>query len=226
MNQDPTEDIAKLLMTKSTAKQLTYKNICSAFNQLKDEATKLIELLNSKTEEKDKDITLAIEEISDQEFHVKIAGDLLVFFLHTNIITLSSDYSYNESEYVKEDVFRKYLGQINVYNFLADSIKFNRLNDPGYLLARLLINCENHFIVEGDRQVNFTFDSISQKPLAPTDLNILIQLIIAQAVENDLVAPPFAKIRGITLQQKMAKTESLGGGNKIGFQMSSMDDVK
>jgi len=58
------------------------------------------------------------------------------------------------------------------------------------------------------------------------DLSILIQLIITQAVENDLVAPPFQKIRGITLQQKLAKTEVMGGGNKIGFQMSSQQDVK
>ncbi len=226
MNQDPTQSIVDTLLTKSTAKQRAYKNVCKAFRQLKEESKKLIAVLNERTAEKDEDITLEVEEVSDQEFHVKIAGDLMVFILHTNIITLSKDYSFNDSDYVKEDPYRKYLGQINVYNFMADSVKFNRLNDPGYLLARIMVNCENHFIVEGDQVLNSMFEAYSSKPLEPADLNILIQLIISEAVDNDLVAPPFAMIRGITLQQKIARTESLGAGNKIGFQMSSMGDVK
>lgn len=226
MKQDPTEAIAEILLTKSKAKQEAFKNISQAFEHLKAEAIKLVKTLNKKTEKKHKDVTLKVMDVSEHEFHVKVAGDLLVFFLHTNVITLGPDYSFNESDYIKENPYRKYLGQINVYNFLADSVKFNRVNDPGYLLARLLINCENHFMVEGDKPISFMFQSIPSKPVGDEDLNILIQLIIAQAVENDLVAPPFAKIRGITLQQKIAKTESLGAGNKIGFQMSSMQDVK
>jgi len=226
MQQDPTKYIAELLLSKSGIKQTTYRNVCHAFKALKEEAAKLIDIINENTTSKDSEIVLSVETISDQEFHVKVAGDLLVFFLHTNIITLGPDYSYNKSEYVKQDPNRRYLGQINVYNFMADSFKYNRLHDPGYLLARVLVNHEKHFIVEGDRQVNFMFEKVSTKPIEQTDLNILIQLIITQAIENDLVAPPFPQIRGITVQQKMAKTESLGAGNKIGFQMSSQQDIK
>lgn len=225
MQQDPTEYISKLLLTKSGVKQVTYRNVCQVFKSIKRKAIDLINEINTKTDSKDEDIVLSVNEVSDQEFHVKVAGDLLVFFLHTNIITLSDDYAYNKSPYVQENPSRKYLGQINVYNFMADSLKFNRMNDPGYLLARLMVNFENRFIVEGDRQINFMFESVSNKPMESTDLSILIQLIITQAIENDLVAPPFQKIRGITLQQKMAKTESMGGGGKIGFQMSSQQDI-
>ncbi len=220
MQQDPTEHIAKLLLTKSGVKQVAYRNVCQVFKGLRRKAIDLIDEINSKTDSKDEDIILSVNEISDQEFHVKVAGDLLVFFLHTNIVSLTDDYAYNKSPYVEENPARKYLGQINVYNFMADSVKFNRMHDPGYLLARLMVNFENRFIVEGDRQIHFMFESVSNKPIESSDLSILIQLIIAQAIENDLVAPPFQKIRGITLQQKMAKTEIMGGGNKIGFQMS------
>ncbi len=226
MAQDPSEHIAELLTSKSGAKQVTYRNICKTFKALRKEASKVIENINAKTNDKDEDIVLSVEEISDHEFHIKVAGDLLVFFLHTNIITLSGDYSYNKSDYVLENPLRKYLGQINVYNFMSDSLKYNRVNDPGYLVSRLMVNFENRFIVEGDGQINFMFESVSTKELEPTDLNVLIQLIITQAVENDLVAPPFQKIRGLTLQQKIAKTEVLGAGNKIGFQMSSQQEAE
>lgn len=226
MQQDPTEHIAKLLMTKSGVKQVTYRNVCQVFKSLRRQAIDLINEINSKTDSKDEDIILSVNEISDQEFHVKVAGDLLVFFLHTNIVTLTDEYAFSKSDYVAENPARKYLGQINVYNFMADSLKFNRMHDPGYLLARLMVNFENRFIVEGDRQIHFLFQNVSEKPISLADLSILIQLIITQAIENDLVAPPFQKIRGITLQQKLAKTEIMGGGNKIGFQMSSLQDVE
>ncbi|MEP5614392.1 MAG: hypothetical protein ABJP45_19225 [Cyclobacteriaceae bacterium] len=226
MDQNPSSHIAQLLTTKSDVKQVTYRNVCKTFNALKEEALKITKEINVKTSTKDENLVLSVDDVSDQEFHLKVAGDLLVFFLHTNIITLSDDYSYNKSDYVLENPMRKYLGQINVYNFMSDSLKFNRVNDPGYLLSRLMINVENRFIVEGDGQINFMFESVSSKELEPTDLNILIQLVVTQAVENDLIAPPFQKIRGLTLQQKIAKTEVLGAGNKIGFQMSSQQDAK
>ncbi|MEO9869129.1 hypothetical protein [Ekhidna sp.] len=220
MSQDPTENIVETLLTKSTVKQQTYRNVCTAFKQLLEEAHLLVDVLSAKTTERDQDIKLRVESINDQEFHIQVAGDLLVFVLHTNVITLSDDYDYSKSEYVLEKPLRKYLGQINIYNFMSDSFEFNRLNDPGYLLARLLINHENHFIAEGDRQVGFMFKSASSKPLEKVDLNILIKIIITQAAENDLMAPPFPKIRHISVREKMEKTQSLGGGNKIGFQMS------
>lgn len=224
MEQDPTQNIAEILLSKSSVKQKTYRNVCTAFKQMQEEAQKVIEDLNSKTADRDEDVDLKMNVVSEQEFHVQIAGDLLVFVLHTNIITLPADYEYNKTSYVQDQPLRKYMGQINVYNFMADSFEFNRLNDPGYLLARLLINYENHFIVEGDRQVGFMFKANTAKPLEKVDMDILIKLIIAQAAENDLVAPPFPQIRNITVRQKIEKTESLGGGNKIGFQMSYQNE--
>ncbi len=226
MHQDPTENIVEILLNKSTVKQKTYRNVCAAFKQLEQEAQLLIDVINAKTSERDEEIKLSVEHITNQEFHIRIAGDLLVFVLHTNIITLPEDYEYNKSSYVADQPLRKYLGQINVYNFMADSFEFSRLNDPGYLLARLLINSENNFIVEGDRQIGFMFESVSAKPLEKVDLDVMIKLIITQAAENDLVIPPFPNIRSITVREKLEKTQSMGAGNKIGFQMSYQNETK
>ena len=59
---------------------------------------------------------------------------------------------------------RSFCGVINIYNFLSDSLKYNRLNDAGFLIARIFINKDNHFFVEGDAELGFLFnDLINQK---------------------------------------------------------------
>ena len=49
MQQDPTENIAEILLNKSTVKQKTYRNVCKAFKQLQEVATLLIDVLSAKT---------------------------------------------------------------------------------------------------------------------------------------------------------------------------------
>ncbi|MTI41890.1 hypothetical protein [Fulvivirga lutimaris] len=219
-NQNPIEHIASLIESKSAVKQEAYRKLCNNFKLLEKEAKMVVKQINEKISKKDKDIILEVEYISDQEFHIRAAGDLLIFIMHTNIIVLDEAHGFNKSPYVQENAHNKYLGQINVYNFMADSLKFNRLNDPGYLLARLFINHEGRFLVEGERQLNFMFENVSEKPISNFDLNVIIQLVISQSIDNDLITSPFPNIRVISLNQKMEKTQALGPGYKIGFQMS------
>ncbi len=225
-SQDPIQYIARLIETKSAVKQQTFRNLCQNFKDLEVEARKVVELINEQIADKDKDIILSVNKINEHEFHVHVAGDLLVFLMHTNIIVLDATHGYAKSEYVFEDESRKYLGQINIYNFMADSFKYNRLNDPGYLVARLFFNVENHFLVEGERQLNFMYESVSVAPVTTTDLNILTQLSISQCIDNDLITSPFPSIRVISVHEKIEKTQALGGGYKIGFQMSYQQDTE
>lgn len=218
--QDPMDHIAKLLETKACVKQETYRNLQDIFRALMVEAEKVIGSVNKKIKKKDKDVTLAVTSISESEFHIKVAGDLLIFFMHTNIIMLDKKHSLNKSKYVVDNPMRKYLGQINVYNFMADSLKYNRVNDPGYLISRLFINFEKHFLIEGDGQLNYMFEDVSSQPITSTDISVFIQMVISQAIDSDLVASPFPAIRTITLNQKLEKSQALGGGYKIGFQMA------
>jgi hypothetical protein len=221
MSQNPIQDIAKLLEEKCSSKQRTFTNLEAAFEQIYKESTHILETLKAEISDKaDPMVKLEIARVSEVEFQIKIAGDMLVFLLHTNIVTLDPEHGVNKSPYVIEMPERKYLGQINVYNFMADSLKYNRLNDPGYLLGRMFVNCENHFLVEGDGQLGYMFNDISQHTLDTADISIFVQLLIVRAVESDLVSPPFPKLRSITLNQKLGMTSAMGMGQKIGFQMS------
>jgi hypothetical protein len=125
-----------------------------------------------------------------------------------------------KDSYVKEQEVNRYFGQIMIYNFMSDSLKFNRINDPGYLLARLMINHDNRFFVEGEGQLAFLFNKISEGPITKEALDALVKLSLAIAIENDLMAMPYPQVKFITLYQKLEHTPDLGGGQKIGFRMS------
>jgi len=218
--QDPLDHIQQLLESKSTAKQVTYKNLLSAFSILSKESKRIVQELKKKVKPGHEDVTVDFKIINDHEFQVKLAGDLLIFVLHTNVITFNDDHAVMKSAYMQEKEVNRYFGQIMIYNFMSDSIKYNRMNDPGYLIARILINHESRFLVEGEGQLGFLFSTISEKPISELDLNSIVKLSLTIAIENDLMAPPFPQVQFITLFQKTEKTQELGAGQKIGFKMS------
>lgn len=218
--QDPLEQIQFMLESKSSAKQVTYKNLLSAFDLLAKESKRIITELKKRVKPGDEDVTVDFRLINEHEFHVKLAGDLLVFVLHTNVVTFADEHPLMKSDYIKEKEINRYFGQVMIYNFMSDSIKYNRMNDPGYLLARILINHENRFLVEGEGQLGFLYETISQGQITELELNSIVKLSLKIAIENDLMAPPFPDVRFITVYQKNEKTQELGAGQKIGFRMS------
>jgi hypothetical protein len=209
MNQPSTQDLLvylkDLLESKSDAKQRTYKHLLSAFQILKEESKLTCAALKKLARPGDPDVTIEFKEINEHEFSVKLAGDLLIFVLHT---------------YVVQNEVNRYFGQINIYNFMSDSLKFNRINDPGYLLARIMINHENRFFVEGEGPMAIVQNKISEHEISTLQLQNLVKLSLAIAIENDLMAPPYTDVKFITLYQKLEHTPALGAGQKIGFKMS------
>lgn len=109
---------------------------------------------------------------------------------------------------------------------MSDSVKYNRVNDPGYLLARLLVNHEGRYVIEGGGRLAEISNKVSGAPVTDQELNLLVKLAMTIAIENDLMAPPFPQVQFITLMQKNEKTQEMGGGQKIGFKMSYQSQVK
>jgi hypothetical protein len=218
-SEDPIQFIKHLLESKSTAKQTAYKHICRAFCMLSDEAKQIIEELRRRAKPHDKDVTVEFNVINEHEFDVKLAGDMLIFVMNTNIVTLEESHPVMRENYIKENEVNRYFGQIMVYNFMAESLKHNRNNDPGYLLARLMVNHENRFFIEGEKELE-VFNKISEKPVSEEDLKNVVKIVLKMAIENDLVAPAFREVKSITLNQKKDHTLELGGAQKIGFRMS------
>src|SRR5687768_5770181 len=169
------DHIQHLLESKSIAKQAAYKHIVDAFNHLAHESQRITTELIKKTNAGDDDVTVYFKFLNEQEFEIKLAGDLLIFVLHTNIVTFDETHEVMSDPYIKENTVNRYFGQIMIYNFMADSVKFGRMNDPGYLVARLLVNHENRFLVEGQSGLKDMFSKISDKPITVSDINTIVQ---------------------------------------------------
>ena len=218
-SEDPIRFIKHLLESKSSAKQVAYKNICKAFSTLEAEGKSIVEELKRRANPADKDVTVEFNQINPREFDVKLAGDMLIFVQGTNIVTLEESHPILKEEYILQSEVNRYFGQIMVYNFMAESLKYNRTNDPGYLLARLMVNHENRFFIEGERELR-DYNTISPNPITDDDLKMFVKIVLKMAIENDLVAPAFTEVKAITLNQKRDHTLELGGAQKIGFRMS------
>jgi len=219
-SQDPIESIIQDLRSKSVVKQRTYNYLCQAFNEMMTCGKLIVKQIQDRVKDVDEGFTVEFKKISNQEFHIKVAGDLIIFVLHTNIVTYSDEHGVVKSKYVAEDNNRRYFGQIMMYNFMADSVKYNRMEDPGYLLGRVLLNYENHFFIEGEGQLDFLFNQVSTDKINKVDIDVIIKIALTTAAKSDLVTPSYQEIKFITLYDKVESTQSMGGGRKIGFKMS------
>jgi len=162
-------------------------------------------------------IPIKVERTNPFEFIFRIGGDVLIFILQSNIVRLPDENYLSKSKYLKDDVTLRYFGQILIYNFLSDTIDYGRLEDPGYLIGRIMLNKENKFFLEGDRKIVFNFPELKENPINPEKMRDFVEELVVSALENDLLAPAFTDIMLITYQQKIEHISGLGNPQKIGF---------
>ncbi|MBC3538622.1 hypothetical protein ACFSC6_19445 [Rufibacter sediminis] len=217
--EDKIETIFEGLRQKSTTKQAIFRNTREVFEKLRHCSIELVENLRKRIQEVDSNVLIEYRSINDFEFHIKFSGDLLVFVMHSNVITLPEDHELMKSRYVDEDFRRRFFGHIMAYNFMADSIKYNRLNDPGYLLGRVLINIDNHFYLEGVKQLDLTYNDMAKNVITDETLRLFIESAMVASVNNDLIAPDVEEIRKITVKQKLEE-QQVSTPQKVGFSFS------
>lgn len=103
---------------------------------------------------------------------------------------------------------------------MSDSLKYKRTEDNGYLLARMLVNVESHFYIEGVRQLDFLFTDIEQNRISSSWLKLFIEKLMATALDTDLIGLKYAALPKVMNYEKINQSLQLGTGNKIGFQMT------
>ena len=208
------------LKQKSTAKQAIYRNTQAAFDCLRLVSQELVVELSRKLTPLDSSVVIEYRSINDMEFHIRFSGDLLVFVMHSNIVTFPDDYGPMPSKYVEADFRRRFFGHIMAYNFMADSIKYQRLNDPGYLVGRLLININSHYYLEGVQQLELPHNDMSDNAVTPEMMKLFVESAMIAAVNNDLIAPPLPEIQKISVKQKL-ENQQVSRGSKVGFSFSA-----
>ncbi|MBT2557183.1 hypothetical protein J7E24_05260 [Hymenobacter sp. ISL-91] len=217
---DRLNQIFEGLRQKSSAKQAIYRQTQSTFELLRHASQLLVEELSSKVAAVDASVMIEYRPVNEMEFHIRFSGDLLVFVLHSNIVTFPDDYGPMPTKYVEEDFRRRFFGHIMAYNFMADSIKYQRLNDPGYLVGRLLINIDQHYYLEGVQQLELPDNDMSDNRVTEDALRLFVESAMIAAVNNDLIAPPMTDIQKITVKQKL-ENQQVSRGSKVGFSFSN-----
>ncbi|RSK44157.1 hypothetical protein [Hymenobacter perfusus] len=214
--QDRLDLISDGLKQKSSVKQAIYRNTLATFDMLRKVSQELVVELSRRISPVDSSVIIEYRPVNDMEFHIRFSGDLLVFVMHSNIVTFPDDYGPMDTKYVAEDFRRRFFGHIMAYNFMADSIKYQRLNDPGYLVGRLLINIDSHYFLEGVQQLELPDNDMSDNPVTPDSLRLFVESAMIAAVNNDLIAPPLTDIQKISVKQKL-ENQQVSRGSKVGF---------
>lgn len=214
------EKIIDLLASKSVSKYKVFDNTLESFKLVKTLLSEIASDLKTELNQRGEDVPVQYKERGDYEVEFKAAGDLLLFSMHTNVFEFPKAHSVMQTKYVKDDVLRSYCGVISIYNFLADSFKFNRMNDVGYLIGRIFINKDNHFIVEGKRQLGFLFNDFTKQEVDKESLKKIMEAALQYSIEFDLLVPPFDEVKLVSVQEmnQIASSISLKTGKRLGFR--------
>jgi hypothetical protein len=127
---------------------------------------------------------------------------------------------------VQENPHSSICGMISIYNFLNDSFRYNRTADLGYLIARIFVNYDQHYFVEGKQQANSWVNHFGKTTISKPVLRDIVESAILYTLTFDLLVPPYDAVKIITLEQMNSKIESarFQTGKRLGFTFNS-DDV-
>ena len=170
----------------------------------------------------DADIEISYMESGDFDAKLKFSGDTLLFHMHTNIFDFESSHQIHKTSYVKEDKMRSFCGVINIYNFLSDSLKYNRLNDAGFLIARIFINKDRHFFVEGDKELGFLFNDFINQQIDKGQMGNIINSAIEYSLNFDLETPDFNDVKMVSVHEilEINNNHKLKTSKRMGFKFS------
>jgi hypothetical protein len=215
--------IQELLCQKSSTKQLVFRNTQNIFRDFKMVLRDIEKELAPSLAIDAPHVEVKYSDKGDFEAHLKFSGDTLVMMMHTNVFDFDESHFINKSSYVQEDKLREYCGLIQIYNFLSDSIKYNRDHDSGYLIARVFVNKEQHFFIDGKRPLSFQFSDLEKNIITPESLRMIIEESMLFCLNFDLLAPPVDAINYISVEQKnmMSYSSGMPTGKRLGFVMSS-----
>lgn len=222
------EIIQRLLSSKSLLKQNLADDSEKVFNSLMLIIKKELDAIRPLI--KDDRLRLSYEDRGKFEIIVFIGSDMLVFHLHTNVFKLPDSNPLWGTKYFTSNENNGYFAVIHVYNFLAESYLRNRSEDKGNLIARILLNHEQHFMVEGKGQLGVLFRDAENSVLTDDYMKLMVQLSFAFALQFDLYIPPYEYLEEITIAhvQEISDSLKLETGKRLGFkrQLEDIDNLQ
>jgi len=219
------QQLLKLLLNKSALKQDIAEDCEKVFETFKEKIKAELELLQKSIT--DSRIRLSFVDKGKFEIHVFIGSDVLVFNLHQNVFRLPDTNPLWGTNYFNKNENNGYFGIINIYNFLAESFLQNRMDDRGYLIGRIFINHEHHFMIEGKGSIGAQFRDPQNMLLNDQEIGVIVQMVFSYALQFDLYIPPFEYYSEVSVAQiqHIGEILKLQTAKRLGFKMS-VDDTE
>lgn len=219
------QQILSIITQKAVLKQKIFDNTLEIFNTLKKLLSELESEYNKELKDADSRIRVSYKNAGLFQCELKVAGDILIFNMHTNIFEFDREHKIWSIPIASKDKDSTYSGIISIYNFLSDSMKYNRTQDLGYLIARIFINKEKNYFVEGKQQMGYLSDKFVNKILDKKTLRGIVESAILYSQKFDLLVPPYDKVSVIELQQILdTRQQGLQTGKRMGFSFRA-DDI-
>ena len=220
------ELLFNLIKEKGVLKQDVFSNIILNFKVLKNVLKEIGDDLKDRIDQVDERVIIEYKDSGEFEAQLRVSGDLLLFQMHSNVFKFDMENSLWKTNYLSKNQNRGYCGVINIYNFLNDSFKYNRVNDIGYLIGRIFINYENHFMVQGKRQLGFLYNDFINSQIDKDKLKSIVQSSILYALDFDLLVPNYEIVKEISVNQVrlISDTLKLKTGKRLGFTFQNNND--
>ncbi len=210
------------IISKSSLKQQVYRNTFDSFALFQD----VIEQMDAeykeyiKNDDSETEIPFESKTKGDFEVQVKFGGDVLLFMMHSNVFEFSREHEVMRTAYVKEDKSRSYCGVIHIYNFLADSFKYNRVNDVGYLIGRIFINKDKHYFIEGKRELGYLFNNFGNHTMDNQAAETIVDAAIRYTLNFDLLTPPYEQVKMVSVNAIKSALDNISfkTGKRLGFK--------
>ncbi len=216
-------ELFETINNKGQLKQLVYSNTVSSINLIKKVITVLLKEYQKIYVHDPQAIPFIQQYSGNFQVQLQFAGDILIFTMHTNVFEFSRYHEVMTTNYIREDKNRSYCGIINIYNFLADSFKYDRLDDVGYLIGRIFINKDNCYFIEGKREVGMLYNSFGQEKFDEAEARKLVESAILYTINFDLLTPPYDTLKEISLSDMKSQSESFAikTGKRLGFKFQA-----
>ncbi len=197
------------------------KNTRAAFEMMRLQAKQIMAYMSKEYPKE-----FLFEDKNDKEFEIRFGSDILVFMMHTNVFEFSRYHEVMKLPYILQDKDRSFSGMINIYNFLTDSFDYNRDYDLGYLIGRVFVNKENHYFIEGKREVGMLYSSFNTSVINEQSISSIIRSSMEYANNFDLLTPPFDDVKEISVGEirTTAATKNKMTAKRLGFEFQQDKD--
>jgi hypothetical protein len=216
--------ILNTLQEKIFVKQEVNKSLNVSFDFLKKAITEITNDFNQSIKDTSSDQKIDCN-IGQSHIELLFGTEVIVFSFQNLVFEIDKGHSIWSHSYIQDNPLNAFVGIISVHNFIRDSFMNNQNEDLGYLIARIFINQENHYFVEGKRQLGFLYNDFSLNISSKEDFVKIIHSAMLYCLDFEMLVPPYEDVSIISVEQikLIINKVKFQSAKRLGFQFYKND---